>query len=88
MEHRPPPNLNDPVELAAYRRELRQVVRGLRLGSVGVTILGALLALLRAKLWPALPMLVPVVVVALGVTLMITAIAFRAAYHVRRMRGD
>ncbi|QDZ06464.1 hypothetical protein FPZ24_02390 [Sphingomonas panacisoli] len=88
MENRPPPNLSDPAELAAYRQELRQVVRGLRLGSVGVKIVGAVLALLRAKLWPAIPMLVPLVVIALGVTLMITAIAFRTAYHARRMRGD
>ena len=48
MEGRPPPNLSDPAELAAYRRELRDVVRGLRLGSVGVTIFGAVIALLRA----------------------------------------
>lgn len=88
MEQRPPPNLNDPAEFAAYRQELRQVVRGLRIGSAGVTIVGAVLALLRAKVWPAIPLLVPLVVIALGVTLMITAIAFRTAYHVRRMRGD
>jgi hypothetical protein len=88
MDSRPPPNLNDPAELAAYRRELRDVVRGLRLGSVGVTILGAVIALVRAKVWPAISLLVPAVVIALGATLMITAIAFRTAYHVRRMRGD
>ena len=88
MDSRPPPNLSDPAEFAAYRQELRQVVRGLRLGSVGVMILGAVTALLRAKVWPAIPMLVPLVVITLGVTLMITAIAFRTAYHARRMRGD
>ncbi len=88
MDSRPPPNLSDPAEFAAYRQELRRVVRGLRMGSVGVMIVGAMLALLRAKVWPAIPILVPLVVVALGVTLMITAIAFRTAYHVRRMRGD
>lgn len=88
MENRPPPNLNDPAELAAYRQELRQVVRGLRYGSIGVTIVGAVIALLRAKVWPGMPILVPLVVISLGVTLMITAIAFRTAYHARRMRGD
>jgi fatty acid desaturase len=88
MESRPPPNLSDPAEFAAYRRESRQVVRGLRLGSVGVTIVGALIALLRATIWPALPILVPMLAIALGVMLMITAIAFRTAYHARRMRGD
>jgi heme/copper-type cytochrome/quinol oxidase subunit 2 len=88
MESRPPPNLSDPAELAAYRKELREVVRGLRYGSVGVTLAGAAVALARAKVWPAIPVLVPVVVIALGVMLMITAMAFRAAYHARRMRGD
>jgi hypothetical protein len=88
MESRPPPNLSDPAELAAYRTELRRVVRGLRYGGVGVTLAGAGVALARAKLWPAVPVLVPVVVIALGVMLMITAMAFRAAYHARRMRGD
>jgi hypothetical protein len=38
-------------------------------------------------MWPAIPLLVPVVVIALGVMLMITAMAFRVAYHARRMRG-
>lgn len=88
MESRPPPNLSDPAEFAAYRKELREVVRGLRYGSVGVTLAGAGVGLARAKLWPAIPLLVPVVVIALGVMLMITAMAFRVAYHARRMRGD
>ena len=87
MEGRPPPNLSDPHELAAYRRELRGVARGLRFGGVTVTLVGALIALARAKLWPAIPVLIPIVVVALGVMLMITAIAFRTAYHKQRMRG-
>lgn len=88
MDIRPPPDLSDPTEFAAYRQELRQVVRGLRYGSVAVMIVGAAIALMRATLWPTIPVLVPVVAIALGVTLMITAIAFRTAYHVRRMRGD
>ena len=32
MEGRPPPNLKDPLELAAYRRELRGVASGVRWG--------------------------------------------------------
>lgn len=63
-------------------------MRGLRYGSVGVTLAGAAIALARTKLWPAIPVLVPIVAIALGVMLMITAIAFRTAYHARRMRGD
>ena len=66
MESRPPPNLSDPAELAAYRAELREVARGLRYGGVGVTLIGAGVALARAKLWPAIPVLVPVVMIVAG----------------------
>jgi hypothetical protein len=88
MASRPPPNLNDPVELAAYRKELRGLARGVRFGGVGITVLGAAIALIRAKLAPDIPFVVPLVVIALGVLLMLTAIALRTAYHARRMRGE
>ena len=84
----PPPDLTDPAQLAAYRRELGGVARGVRFGGVGVTVAGALAAAVRAFAWPALPVLVPVVLIALGVLLMLTAIALRTAYHVRRMKGE
>lgn len=87
MESRPPPNLTDPAELAAYRTELRGLARGVRYGGVSITVLGAVLAGLRQWLWPQMTVLLPMVTIALGVMLMLTAIALRAAYHARRMRG-
>lgn len=88
MEGRPRPNLNDPAERAAYARELRGIARGVRHGGVAIALAGVALALLRAKLWPQLPSVVVMVVVALGASLMLTAIALRTAYHAARMRGD
>jgi cobalamin biosynthesis protein CobD/CbiB len=87
MESRPPPNLKDPLELAAYRRELRGVASGVRWGGIGITLIGAAVAVLRAWAWPAIPALVPMIVVVWGMLLMLTAIALRMAYHAGRMRG-
>jgi len=88
MEGRPPPNLKDPLELTAYRRELRSVASGVRWGGIGITLIGAMVAALRAWAWPAIPALIPMIVVAWGMMLMLTAIALRMAYHARRMRGQ
>lgn len=87
MEGRSPPNLKDPLELAAYRRELRGVASGVRWGGIGITLMGAMVAALRAWAWPAIPVLIPMIVVVWGMLLMLTAIALRMAYHARRMRG-
>jgi hypothetical protein len=87
MESRPPPNLKDPLELAAYRRELRGVASGVRWGGIGITLIGTVVAALRAWAWPAIPALIPMIVVAWGMLLMLTAIALRMAYHARRMGG-
>jgi hypothetical protein len=48
MEGRPPPNLKNPVERAAYRRELRGVARGVRWGGIGITLAGIAIALRAA----------------------------------------
>lgn len=87
MDGRPPPNLKDPLALAAYRRELRGVASGVRWGGIGITLIGVIVAALRAWAWPAIPALIPMVVVAWGMLLMLTAIALRMAYHARRMSG-
>lgn len=87
MDGRPPPNLKNPVELAAYRRELRGVARGVRWGGIGITLAGTAIAALRAWTLPAISVLIPIVVISWGMLLMLTAIALRAAYHARRMRG-
>jgi fatty acid desaturase len=88
MEGRPPPNLKDPGDLAAYRRELRGVASGVRWGGIGITLVGAVIAALRAWVWPGIPALIPLIVVVWGMLLMLTAIALRTAYHARRMRGQ
>jgi cobalamin biosynthesis protein CobD/CbiB len=87
MEGRPPPNLKDPGDLAAYRREVRGVASGVRWGGIAIILVGATVAALRAWVWPAIPALIPLIVVAWGMLLMLTAIALRSAYHARRMRG-
>lgn len=82
-----PPNLNDPAERAAYKAELKQIVRPLRMGAVWLAVLGALLAALRAKVWP-MPIAVPAAVLGLAFFLMVLGITVRVKYHQRRMHGD
>jgi hypothetical protein len=81
MEGRPPPNLKDPLQLAAYRREVRGVASGVRRGGIAITLIGAVMAALRAWAWPAIPILIPMIIAAWGMLLMLTAIALRMAYH-------
>ncbi|MDH7973101.1 hypothetical protein QH494_13010 [Sphingomonas sp. AR_OL41] len=82
--NRPPPNLNDPAELAAYRRELRALVPWVRYTGMALALLGAAIAVL----WPQLPGALPLAVIALGFAMMVAAIGIRTRYHARRMRGD
>ncbi|MHA6719945.1 hypothetical protein ACX40Y_10910 [Sphingomonas sp. RS6] len=82
-----PPRLSDPAERAAYKAELRTVARPLRMGAVWLAVLGALLAAVRARLWP-MPIAVPVAVLGLAFFLMVLGITVRVKYHQRRMRGD
>lgn len=82
--NRPPPNLADPAERAAYRRELRRLAPGLRYGGTALALLGATVAVI----WPRLPGAVPLAIILLGFALMIAGIVVRTGYHKRRMRGD
>ena len=82
-----PPNLTDPAERAAYKAELKQIARPLRMGAVWLAVLGALLAALRAKMLP-MPIAVPAAVLGLAFFLMVLGITVRVKYHQRRMRGD
>ncbi|MEG3088106.1 hypothetical protein [Sphingomonas sp. PB4P5] len=82
-----PPDLTDPVQRAAYSRELRAIARPLRLTGVAFLLVGVLLAVAR-RLWlPELPTLVPMAALALGVLNMLAAMAMRTIYHARRMKG-
>ena len=47
-----PPDLKDPVQRAAYHRELRGVALRLRRTGIGVSLAGALLVLLHRKGMP------------------------------------
>ena len=88
MENRPPPNLSDPAELKAYRKELRGVARGWRYSGIALAVLGAALFAARARHVLAIHVLVPILLVVAAIVLMSVAILTRSLYHMRRLRGD
>ncbi|RZM18519.1 MAG: hypothetical protein EOP67_59980 [Sphingomonas sp.] len=81
----PPPNLNDPVERAAYQRELRMVARPVRWMGVAVAIIAAVLALVRARYAPQIPMVLPLFLLGVAALHMIAAVVIRLKYHQKRM---
>lgn len=83
-----PPDLRDPAARTAYRRELRVVARPIRIMGVMLLVAGALLAALQRSSFPAIPTVLPLVFVALGVLHMLAGMAVRLTYHQRRMKGD
>ncbi|MFZ5747543.1 MAG: hypothetical protein ACOY45_07770 [Pseudomonadota bacterium] len=83
----PPPDLSSVEGRAAYRAELRGVARGLRMQGVGLSIAGALLAVLRATVLP-MPASIPLVVLCVGAAAMTAGVVIRTRYHARRMRGQ
>jgi hypothetical protein len=81
------PNLNDPAERAAYRRELQGVARPIRYTGISFALLGVALAILQ-RLWlPELPTIIPVAAIAVGALNMVAGILIRTRYHQARMRG-
>lgn len=87
MDSRPPPNLSDPDELLAYRKELRGVAPLWRYSGVGLAVLGAALLVLRSKHVVEVHVLVPILIIVAAIVLMSIAILQRSLYHARRMRG-
>ncbi|AOH86892.1 hypothetical protein AWL63_17200 [Sphingomonas panacis] len=83
-----PPDLSDPAQRAAYARELRAVARPVRLMGVALAVAGALLAALQRTRYPAIPTVLPLVLLSLGALHMLAAVAVRLKYHQRRMKGD
>lgn len=83
----PAPNLNDPVERAAYLAEMRRIGRGTRASGMALAVLGAGLAIIRAYWLPTLPQLIPLVLILLALGLMLIGIIRRVRWHVGRMRG-
>lgn len=82
----PPPNLNDPEALRAYRLELRRVALLPRRLGVALAVVGGLLSFQREQL--ALPDAVPLGLLLLGVIGMAIGITQRTRYHRRRMAGE
>ncbi|WP_010217859.1 MULTISPECIES: hypothetical protein [unclassified Sphingomonas] len=80
------PNLNDPAERAAYQRELRMVARPVRWLGVGIAILAAVLALVRARYAPQIPMVLPLFLLGVAALHMIAAVVIRVKYHQARMK--
>jgi hypothetical protein len=81
-----PPDLKDPGERAAYRRELQGVARGVRLAGLWLAAAGAGLLVARRFEWFDVPSWAVFTVLGLGVMLMVTGIATRTRYHALRMR--
>ncbi|MDG2535431.1 hypothetical protein P6144_17350 [Sphingomonas sp. HITSZ_GF] len=84
---RPIPNLNNPEERRAYRRELMAVARGPRRIGVALAVLGSALILVNAY-WTPIPNLVTLAAIVAGFALMLMGIGMRTQYHKRRMRGE
>lgn len=83
-----PPDLRDPVQRAAYQRELRAIARPIRLTGVALLVAGAALAVVQRLWFPALPTVIPLVLLGMGALHMVGAVAARLKYHQRRMKGE
>ena len=84
---RPIPDLRDPEQRRADRRELMQVARGFRRTGVALAMLGSALILVNAY-WTPVPNIVALAAIVAGFALMLFGIGARAKYHKRRMRGE
>ena len=81
---RMPPNLADPAERAAYRRELRGLVPWVRYTGMGLAVVGAGVAVLKPE-WPGA---IALAIIGFGFAMMVAGIGIRTRHHARRMRGD
>ena len=82
-----PPDLDNPVERAAYKRELRMIARPVRYLGLALAVLAALLAAARALYWPRLPVVIPLFLLGIALLHLLGGIVIRARYHQARMRG-
>ena len=81
-----PPDLKDPVQNAAYRRELAGIGLRMRRWGIALSLIGALLVLAWRQNLPV-PLWLGVGVLGIGLLVLIAAISTRAAYHRLRMRN-
>ena len=83
------PDLTNPEEKAAYKRELRGVARWQRGVGFGFIGIGALMVLARASGWAIWasegPDLFALAILAVGWGFLVWAMLLRTAYHRRRM---
>lgn len=77
------PNLDDPAELAEYRRELRRLHREWRWGGLAILLIGVAIMLARGEID-----MLSLSLLTLGWVILIAVIIRRTRYHRRRMRGD
>jgi len=80
------PDLSDPAQLAAYRRELRRLYRGWRWLGLAIVI-----AAVGVMLWGGEGFdRISLIMLAVGWAILIGVIVMRTRYHRRRMRetGD
>ncbi len=77
----------DPAEIARMRAELVHVGGGARRLGFLLAGLGVLAAALRGTVLPALPELIPLVLIVTALGLMAIGTVRRIRYHVRRMRS-
>lgn len=82
--NRPPPNLQDPAERAAYRRELRGLAPWVRYTGMALALAGAAVAVLKPE-WPGV---IALAIIAVGFALMVAGIVIRTRHHARRLRGE
>jgi hypothetical protein len=80
------PDLTDPAQRAAYRRELFGVGKGVRRTGAALAVLGAGLIVANAY-WRPVPNVVIYPILLVAFALMAGGIVLRGRYHRRRMRG-
>lgn len=83
-----PPDLSDPAQRAAYMRELRAIVRPIRIMGVVFAGVGLVFAILQRTRFPAIPTVIPLGLIAFGALHMVAGIAIRTKYHRKRMKGE
>lgn len=80
------PDLNDPMQRAAYHKELAGIGLRMRRWGIGLSLVGALLVL-AARRGAAVPLWIGGGVLGIGVLVLIAALSTRATYHRLRMRN-
>src|SRR3546814_17007361 len=81
------PDLRDPAQRRAYRRELMGVARTERYWGIFLAMVGIALLWMRRSGWWTVPEWLAPVAIGLGIVLMLIGIVRRMRPHRRRLRG-